>query len=270
MSDRKLWNAQIDELWRGVLNRTTEAWQEATGCDTPVEADFLIATLRRDLADMTVSAKRQNMRATPGRVTPETCIECGQNPTSVGHDACIGTLPAPCMNACCGHDRPTTAYVQFWPESGMDRLSGADALSWILRHKAASKAEWLRDRWAAMPIPPGCDLEISSDLNAYQERTGDTWTPPTGDAWRAPSYLVAGLCSEAGEVAGVFKRQIRDGTPHEDAREKMRDELGDVLWYVARLAAEYDLDLSDVARRNIDKLRDRKARGVIGGSGDQR
>jgi len=47
-------------------------------------------------------------------------------------------------------------------------------------------------------------------------------------------------------------------------------ELGDVLWYIARLAAELGASLDDVARLNLDKLADRATRGVIGGSGDHR
>jgi len=47
-------------------------------------------------------------------------------------------------------------------------------------------------------------------------------------------------------------------------------ELGDVLWYVARLAMELGVSLDDVAQLNLEKLSDRAARGVIGGSGDHR
>jgi len=47
-------------------------------------------------------------------------------------------------------------------------------------------------------------------------------------------------------------------------------ELGDVLWYVANVASEFNLSLNEVARMNIDKLLSRKERGVLGGSGDNR
>jgi NTP pyrophosphatase (non-canonical NTP hydrolase) len=47
-------------------------------------------------------------------------------------------------------------------------------------------------------------------------------------------------------------------------------ELGDVLWYVARAAAELDVHPSDVAKDNIEKLKSRKERNVLGGSGDER
>lgn len=50
----------------------------------------------------------------------------------------------------------------------------------------------------------------------------------------------------------------------------MSSEIGDVLWYAARLADELGLSLSQIAEDNMDKLLDRKARGVISGSGDNR
>lgn len=46
--------------------------------------------------------------------------------------------------------------------------------------------------------------------------------------------------------------------------------MGDVLWYMARLAEELDTDLGLVAQHNIDKLADRKLRSSLNGSGDHR
>lgn len=57
------------------------------------------------------------------------CAKCKKWPTQAGHDGCIGTLPAPnVMNACCGHGRDSSAYVQFLDEP---RISGAEALRYI-------------------------------------------------------------------------------------------------------------------------------------------
>jgi hypothetical protein len=41
-----------------------------------------------------------------------TCGRCGQYPTPKGHDRCLGTLPG-VTNACCGHGKAGSAYVQF-------------------------------------------------------------------------------------------------------------------------------------------------------------
>jgi NTP pyrophosphatase (non-canonical NTP hydrolase) len=52
--------------------------------------------------------------------------------------------------------------------------------------------------------------------------------------------------------------------------DELEAEIGDVLWYLARLAAELDVQLSDVAGDNIDKLLDRDSRDQITGQGDDR
>ena len=43
----------------------------------------------------------------------------------------------------------------------------------------------------------------------------------------------------------------------------MAAELGDVLWYLARAAAELDYHLSTIAEMNVEKLKSRKERNVI-------
>lgn len=89
---------------------------------------------------------------------------------------------------------------------------------------------------------------------------------------RAIEYLGLGLLSEAGEVAGKIKKVIRDNNGQFDieARMKIADECGDVLWYLAVLCAEIGMPLQTVASKNNEKLLDRLARGVLGGSGDSR
>ena len=40
------------------------------------------------------------------------CGNCGEMPTTEGHDMCLGNLPG-VMNACCGHGDVEEAYIQF-------------------------------------------------------------------------------------------------------------------------------------------------------------
>jgi NTP pyrophosphatase (non-canonical NTP hydrolase) len=105
------------------------------------------------------------------------------------------------------------------------------------------------------------------NLDKYQNRTFHTAVYPRDNRIMALSYVILGLASEAGEVAGKVKKFIRDGQMDDQAT---ADELGDVLWYVARVADELGYDLSEIAQRNLDKLEDRKTRGVLKGSGDKR
>jgi NTP pyrophosphatase (non-canonical NTP hydrolase) len=85
------------------------------------------------------------------------------------------------------------------------------------------------------------------------------------------SYAALGM-GEAGEVQGKIKKVIRDsgGVITDEVREQIAGELGDTLWYLAAVADEFELDLGAIAQGNLDKLSDRKDRGVISGSGDTR
>jgi NTP pyrophosphatase (non-canonical NTP hydrolase) len=86
------------------------------------------------------------------------------------------------------------------------------------------------------------------------------------------SYVSLGLAGEAGEFANKVKKILRDGkgvmTPEIKAR--LTKELGGVLWYCAQVATELGIDLSFAAGVNVQELQDRKARGTLKGSGDDR
>lgn len=101
-------------------------------------------------------------------------------------------------------------------------------------------------------------------FDAYQDFTDETAIYPPE---KGLEYTALGLASEAGEFAGKVKKAIRDNQWDLDA---MAAELGDVLWYVARAAAELDYHLSDVAQMNVEKLKSRMERNKLGGSGDDR
>jgi NTP pyrophosphatase (non-canonical NTP hydrolase) len=85
-------------------------------------------------------------------------------------------------------------------------------------------------------------------------------------------YPAFGLGGESGEALEKVKKLIRDqrGVVDEAARAAIAKELGDVLWYVSAICKEFQLDMGDVAQGNLDKLASRSARGVLGGSGDNR
>lgn len=110
-------------------------------------------------------------------------------------------------------------------------------------------------------------------LNDYQHRARSTALYPEAVRVLYPTLKLAG---EAGEVAEKLGKLMRDegyrpgSSLSPGQRGALAAELGDVLWYVANLAADLGIELEEVASGNLDKLASRKARGVIHGSGDNR
>lgn len=111
------------------------------------------------------------------------------------------------------------------------------------------------------------------NLNDYQFETLTTALYPGAGLGTldAVAYCALGL-GEAGEVQGKVKKIIRDddGIMRDDRRKEIAAELGDVLWYTARLASELGYTLEEIGQMNLDKLASRRERGVVGGSGDNR
>lgn len=56
----------------------------------------------------------------------------------------------------------------------------------------------------------------------------------------------------------------------EDAVAEIKKELGDVSWYLARMADELGIPLSQVMAANVEKLMSRRNRGTLHGAGDNR
>lgn len=92
--------------------------------------------------------------------------------------------------------------------------------------------------------------------------------------FRLPSanseYALLNLSGEVGELLSLEAKLIRDGGNVTLHRDSVTKELGDILWCLAAVAADYKIDLQTVAEVNIHKLKSRKANNTIKGSGDNR
>ena len=108
-----------------------------------------------------------------------------------------------------------------------------------------------------------------SDLDMYQKVALTTAIYPRE---QAIIYPTLGLTGEAGEVANKVKKIIRDGSNFKDEKlvSEIKAEIGDCLWYIAVLASDFDIKLSDIASTNLEKLANRKKNNTIHGSGDTR
>lgn len=70
---------------------------------------------------------------------------------------------------------------------------------------------------------------------------------------------VLGLAGESGECCDIVKKFKFQG--HELDKEHLKDELGDVLWYIAETCSGLGITLEECAKYNLDKLHKRYPKG---------
>src|SRR5262245_39398661 len=95
------------------------------------------------------------------------------------------------------------------------------------------------------------------DLTEYQKLATKTDQAGMGKDIKGLSIAALGLVSEAGSLANLVKKYLRDGIEWQSQRNFVTEELGDVLWYLANIATRLSIDLSEVAQKNLDRTLDR-------------
>lgn len=91
------------------------------------------------------------------------------------------------------------------------------------------------------------------DFHAYQELANRTAKPMTLQGNLLHAAL--GLAGEVGEITDTIKREFVYG--QELDVDNIKEELGDILWFVALCADAVNLNMGDIANANIDKLAQR-------------
>ena len=106
-------------------------------------------------------------------------------------------------------------------------------------------------------------------LNEYQKAALETAVYPKE---YKVIYPALGITGEAGECSDKVKKVIRDnnGEFTDDRKREIAKEIGDVLWYCATLAHDIGYSLEEIGEMNVEKLRSRKERNKLNGSGDNR
>lgn len=116
-------------------------------------------------------------------------------------------------------------------------------------------------------------------LDDYQRKAASTAIYPGQGTFWGLLYCNTKLNGEAGEFSEKIGKLMRDnGLGPDDFYthipvEKvvaLKLELGDILWYVANAAKEIGYSLQEIADANIEKLSNRKEKGTLSGSGDNR
>lgn len=100
------------------------------------------------------------------------------------------------------------------------------------------------------------------DFNSYQKEALRTDRVPARVGVDDATSLIVpmlGLAGETGQLLSEYKKHLRDGEAHRLFKERVSEELGDLLWYIANVASKFDLSLSDVAAANLAKVKQRWA-----------
>lgn len=94
-------------------------------------------------------------------------------------------------------------------------------------------------------------------LNEYQDKSRETIQ--TYNSKDQENFFLGylGLAGEAGSVLTTLKKLIRDGEGFGSFDDKLKEELGDVLWYVAAIASHNNIPLDEIAKTNLLKTQDR-------------
>lgn len=101
-------------------------------------------------------------------------------------------------------------------------------------------------------------------LNEYQVEAS------TFATYNNMNYPYFALVEEVGEFCGKIAKNMRGDTSYEDAQAKMKKEAGDILWNLSEICTLNGWTLEEIAQQNLEKLRSRKERDVVRGSGDDR
>lgn len=107
-----------------------------------------------------------------------------------------------------------------------------------------------------------------SEFEAYRQKANRTRKPPhSGSSLPCTLNASLGLAGEVGETVDIIKKAYFHGKVLD--RNKLCDELGDVLFYLDWLAGLHGLTLQEVADRNIEKLAARYPDGFVNGGGNR-
>lgn len=109
-------------------------------------------------------------------------------------------------------------------------------------------------------------------LTEYQYQSKETAVYIGRGEWQGLAYCTLGLTGEAGEIANDVKKMNRDDrtTRKPERVERILDELGDLMWYLAQTCTELGISMQTVMEMNREKLKSRQERGVLHGDGSKR
>ena len=102
-------------------------------------------------------------------------------------------------------------------------------------------------KWTRTTVHTGHENEVNADCEVRG------WTR----IYDCPAAKWLMNCSNRCTLASTVSKHLRDGDSHLLFKERVAEELGDLLWYVANVAAKFDLKLGEIAQSNLQKTQGR-------------
>jgi NTP pyrophosphatase (non-canonical NTP hydrolase) len=152
-------------------------------------------------------------------------------------------------------------------EVGEAYAAGKQGWGYTADQVKALKKEIGDSFWYAAAIADALGMSLSEVAN-YGEYLG---LPPV-KATKSRGLTVLAIVAESSAMAGIVKKAIRDneGFVSTEARLKLVQSLYRAVWLLDGLCDHYGTSRHVVMVENLNKLADRKSRGVLQGSGDNR
>lgn len=101
------------------------------------------------------------------------------------------------------------------------------------------------------------------DFSEYQNLSSQTDQYPHTDQPESIQIPLLGLVGEVGSLITNFKKRLRDQEAFEYFIPQVKEEIGDILWYLANLATKLSLSLNEIAENNLHKTHDRWPSGGL-------
>ncbi len=95
------------------------------------------------------------------------------------------------------------------------------------------------------------------DFTSYQDEAKKTIQKNASDNRLTEIVPFLGIIGEIGSVVTQLKIRFKDGDSYVAFKDRLAEELGDVLWYLATIATQNGLSLHDIASNNLVKTHDR-------------
>ncbi len=107
--------------------------------------------------------------------------------------------------------------------------------------------KWGINGAASNQLAPGDCPDV--DLAHYQRRASATSLKKSVEGGDAITTPMLGLIGETGEVVSELKKWAREGSAYVSFPDRLGEELGDLLWYMAEVATRRGIRLTDIDGR---------------------